>query len=61
MTPSVQIGQKRGERRNAKAAFESLKTPEAWSALSAAGRWEIVRKVLVVLLRREFDDSTRPN
>ena len=53
--PTGQGGQQRQARRQAQAVWTDLQ-PANWAALSAAQRWEIVRKVLVFVLRREFQD-----
>jgi hypothetical protein len=52
--PTAPHGQKRAAERQAKQVWAQLQ-PEAWNALAVNQRWEIVRRVLVYILRREFD------
>lgn len=53
--PTGKSGQQRAARRQAKQVWEQLQ-PETWNGLSAAQKWEMVRRVLVYILRREFKD-----
>ncbi|CAG0964472.1 hypothetical protein ANAEL_00820 [Anaerolineales bacterium] len=53
--PTAQHGQKRVAERQARQVWSQLQ-PEAWNALTANQRWEIVRRVLLYVLRREFND-----
>lgn len=53
--PTGKSGQKREARRQAKQVWEQLQ-PETWNGLSAAQKWEMIRRVLVYILRREFKE-----
>ena len=55
INPTGKAGQQLQAKKQVKQVADSVATPAAWSALSASDRWEIVRKVIVYLLRREFD------
>lgn len=51
--PTGQVGKRREAERQAREVWQHVQ-PEAWNALSAAQRWEIVRRVIVYLLRQQF-------
>lgn len=53
--PTGKAGQQLRVQKQVKQVAEAVASPEAWSAMSANQRWEVVRKVIAHLLRHEFD------
>lgn len=51
--PTADGGKNREARRQARNIWQQLQ-PTTWDNLTAAQRWEIVRRVLVFVLRNEF-------
>lgn len=57
MATAIQADGEGGKNRDAKRKARQVWTqlqPATWDTLTAAQRWEIVRRVLVFVIRREF-------
>lgn len=52
---AVTVDTNNAENVQQKRALRALRNADRWSALTAAQRWEIVRRVLVYLLRKVED------
>lgn len=52
--PTGAGGQRRAIRRQARQVWSQLQ-PEVWDSLPAAQRWEVVRKVLLYVVRHEIE------
>lgn len=53
--PTGKTAQQTLAKKRVRQVADAVATPAAWAALTASQRWEIVRKVIVYLLRRDFE------